>query len=117
MSCFSIGKGRRFPILVSQIRVSLPLFFYSITQSFKRLCLIFNDQHSILAVQIFVLIFLWQSTGILRSVFTRVNNWRQRGLVVSALDSQSGGPGFRPGHYLDLFHSSIAPISNPQPRL
>ena len=42
---------------------------------------------------------------------------RQRGRVVSASDSQSGGPGFesRSGHLLGLF--SVVPSSNPQPPL
>ena len=42
---------------------------------------------------------------------------RQGGRVVSASDSQSGGPGFksRSGHLLDL--CSVAPSSNPRPRL
>ena len=42
---------------------------------------------------------------------------RQRGRVVSASDSQSGGPGFesRSGHLLDL--CSVVPSSNPRPRL
>ena len=42
---------------------------------------------------------------------------RQRGRLVSALDSQSGSPGFksRSGHLLDLF--SVASSSNPRPRL
>ena len=43
--------------------------------------------------------------------------WRQRGRVVSASDSQSGGPGFesRSGHLLDL--CSVVPSSNSRPRL
>ena len=42
---------------------------------------------------------------------------RQRGRVVSASDSQSGGPGFesRSGHLLDL--CSVVPSSNSRPRL
>ena len=46
-----------------------------------------------------------------------VNNGRQRGRVVSASDSQSGGPGFesRSGHLLDL--CSVVPSSNSRPRL
>ena len=46
-----------------------------------------------------------------------VNNGRQRGRVVSASDSQSGGPGFesRSGHLLDF--CSVVPSSNSRPRL
>ena len=42
---------------------------------------------------------------------------RQRGRVVSASDSQSGGPGFesRSGHLLDL--CSVVPSLNSRPRL
>ena len=42
---------------------------------------------------------------------------RQRGRVVFASVSQSGGPGFesRSGHLLDLF--SVVPSSNPRSRL
>ena len=42
---------------------------------------------------------------------------RERGRVVSASDSQSGGPGFdsRSGHLLDL--CSVVPSSNSRPRL
>ena len=50
------------------------------------------------------------------SVLTH-DSLRQRGRVVSASDSQSGGPGFesRSGHLLDL--CSVVPSSNSRPRL
>ena len=49
----------------------------------------------------------------LENVYLRM----QSGGVVSALDSQSGAPGFesRSGHLLDLF--SVVPRSNPLPCL
>ena len=51
------------------------------------------------------------------SAYSAFRFGRQRGRVVSASDSKSGGPGFesRSGHLLDL--CSVVPSSNSRPRL
>ena len=50
-------------------------------------------------------------------IYNLVRLWRQRGRVVSATDSQSGGPGFKycSCHLLDLF--SVILSSGPWPHL